>query len=68
MKGGIKRRETDIDTNQFPKCSPQPRTHTEIHRVGEKREGGGRRQRQPGGEKGESKGRESNQASDLASK
>ena len=43
IKGGIKRRETDPDINQFPKCSPQPRTHTEIHRVGEKREGGGRR-------------------------
>ena len=33
-KGGIKRRETDLGRNQFPKCSPQPRTHTEIHRVG----------------------------------
>ena len=32
--GGIKRRETDPASNQFPKCSPQPRTHKEIHRVG----------------------------------
>jgi len=32
-KGGIKRRETDLDSNQFPKCSPQP-GHTEIHRIG----------------------------------
>ena len=31
---GIKRRETDLASNQFPKCSPQPRTHKEIHRVG----------------------------------
>ena len=33
-KGGIKRRETDLASNQFPKCSPQPGTHKEIHRVG----------------------------------
>ena len=30
---GIKRRETDLASNQFPKCSPQPGTHREIHRV-----------------------------------
>ena len=40
--------------------------HTEIHRVGLSREGLGRRHRRPGGEKGESKGRESSQASNLA--
>ena len=40
--------------------------HTEIHRVGWSREGLGRRHRRPGGEKGESKGRESSQASNLA--
>ena len=34
IKGGIKRRERDPASNQFPKCSPQPRTHKEIHRVG----------------------------------
>ena len=33
-KGGIKRRETDLARNQFPKCSPQPGTHTEVHRDG----------------------------------
>ena len=36
-KGGIKRRETDLASNQFPKfsviSSPQPGTHKEIHRV-----------------------------------
>ena len=32
-KGGIKRRETDLASNLFPKCSPQLRTHKEIHRV-----------------------------------
>ena len=40
--------------------------HTGIHRVGQRRDGGGKRQRPPGGEKGESKGRESGQASNLA--
>ena len=43
IKGGIKRRETDPASNQFPKCSPQAGTHKEIHRVGQRREGGGRR-------------------------
>ena len=65
IKGGIKRRETDPASNQFPKCSPQLGTHKDIHRVGYRREGGGRRERRPSGEKGESKGGESNQASDL---
>ena len=26
-RGGVKGRETDLTSNQFPKCSPQPRTH-----------------------------------------
>ena len=33
-KEGFKRRETDPASNQFPKCSPQPGTHREIHIVG----------------------------------
>ena len=33
-RGGIKRRETDLASNQFPKCSPQPEIPKEIHRVG----------------------------------
>ena len=40
--------------------------HTGIHRVGQRRDGGEKRQRPPGGEKGESKGGESGQASNLA--
>ena len=28
--GGVKRRQTNLASNQFPKCSPQPK---EIHRV-----------------------------------
>ena len=43
IKEGIKKRETDPASNQFPECSPQPRTHKEIHRVGERREGEGER-------------------------
>ena len=42
-KGGIKRRETGLGSALFPKCSMQPRTPTEIHRVGLRREGEGRR-------------------------
>ena len=34
IKRVIKRSETDPASNQFPKCSPQPKTHNEIHRVG----------------------------------
>ena len=36
-KWGIKRREIDPASNQFPKCSPQPGTHKEIHRFGYKK-------------------------------
>ena len=43
IKGGIKRRETDPASNQFPKCSPPSGTHKEIHRVRLRGEGGGRR-------------------------
>ena len=38
-KGGIKRRETDLASNQFPKCSPQPRTPKKIQSWVEKRRG-----------------------------
>ena len=31
--GGVKRRETNLASNQFPKCSPQPGTPKLIHRV-----------------------------------
>ena len=33
-KAGIKRREIDLGSTLFPKCSPQPRIHREILRVG----------------------------------
>ena len=44
IKGGIKRRETDPASNQFPKCSHSPehtKRFTELGRE-EKREGGDR--------------------------
>ena len=63
----MKRRETDPASNRFPKCSPPSGTHTGSQSWVEKRRGGGR-QRQPGGDKGESKGAESGQASNLALK
>ena len=37
--GRVKRRETSLACDQFPKCSPQPGTPKEIHKV-EKGEGG----------------------------
>ena len=33
-RGGIKRIETDLASNQFLKCSPEPRIPKQIHRVG----------------------------------
>ena len=33
-RGGIKRRETDLASNRFPKCSKPARIPKEIHRVG----------------------------------
>ena len=42
-RGNQKERERDLGSTLFPKCSPQPRTHTEIYRVGLRREGEGRR-------------------------
>ena len=32
-RGGIKRGESNLASNQFPMCSPQPGTPREIHRV-----------------------------------
>ena len=40
-KRGFQRRETDLGCTLFPKCSPQPRIPTEIHRIGLRREGEG---------------------------
>ena len=32
-RGGVKRGETSLASDQFPECSPQPRTPKEIHKV-----------------------------------
>ena len=40
---GVKRRETKLASNQFPKYSSQSGTPREIHRVKQRREEGGRR-------------------------
>ena len=61
----MKRRETDPASNQFLKCSPPSGTHRDSQSWVEKRRGREEAET-PGGEKGESKGRESGQASNLA--
>ena len=42
-RGGIKRRESNLASNQFPMCSPQSGTLREVHGVTQRREEGGRR-------------------------
>ena len=42
-RGGVKRGESSLASNQIPKCSPQPRTPREILKVMQRREEGGRR-------------------------
>jgi len=32
-RGGVKKGEINLASNQFPKCTPQPGTPREIHRV-----------------------------------
>ena len=43
-RGGVKREETNLTSNQFIKCSPLPGTPREIHKLSreEKEEGGDR--------------------------
>ena len=41
-RGGVKRGDSNLASNQLPKCSPQPGTPREIHRVKWRREGGRR--------------------------
>ena len=38
-RSGVKRRETDLASNQFPKCSPQPGIPKDIHSWVETRRG-----------------------------
>ena len=44
-RGGIKRGESKLTSNQFPMCSPQSGPLREVHGVTQRREEGGRRQR-----------------------
>ena len=37
QRRGNQRRETNLASDQFPKCSPQPGTPKEIHKVAKKR-------------------------------
>ena len=42
IKWRSKRRETDLASNQFPKCSPQSGSLRDVHEVTEKRQEGDR--------------------------
>jgi len=42
-RGGIKREESNLASNQFPMCAPQSGTPREVHRVTQRREEGGMR-------------------------
>ena len=48
-RGGIKRGENKLASNHFLICAPQSGLLTDVHRVIQRREEGGRRQRWPGG-------------------
>ena len=55
-KGGLKRGKSKLANNCFPMCSPQSGPRRDVHGVIQRRKEGGRRQKWPGGYKGESKG------------
>ena len=48
-RGGIKKGESKLASNHFSMCSPQSGSLRDVHRVKQRREEGGRRQRWPGG-------------------
>ena len=48
-RGGIIRSESKLASNHFPMCSPQSGSLKDVHRVTQRREEAGRRQRWPGG-------------------
>ena len=47
-RGGIKRGDSELASNHFPMCSPQSGSLRDVHRVTQRREEEGRRQRWPG--------------------
>ena len=48
-RGGIKRGDSKLVSNQFPMCCPLSGSLRDVHGVAQRREEGGRRQRWPGG-------------------
>ena len=48
-RGGLKRGESRLASNHFLMCSPLSGSLRDVHRVTQRREEGGRRQRWPGG-------------------
>ena len=55
-RGGIKKGDSKLASSQFCMCFPQSGSLRDVHGITQRREEGERRQRWPGGEKGESKG------------
>ena len=68
IKGGIKRRETDPASNQFPKCSPQSEHTERFTEFGREEKGEGGDRGDPVEKKQSPKRGESSQASNLAPK
>ena len=62
-RGGIKRGKSKLASNQFPMCSPQSGPLRYVHRVTQRKEQGGRKQRWLEGLKGGIKRRETDPAS-----
>ena len=52
-RGGVKRIETYLASNLFPKCSPQPSTSKEFHRLGREQKGREQKGREQKGEEGD---------------
>ena len=48
-RGGMKRGESKLASNHFPMCYPQSGPLRDVHRVTQRREEGGKRERWPGG-------------------
>ena len=53
IRGGIKREESKLASNHVLMCTPQSGPLRDVHGVIQRREEGGRRQRWPGGLRGE---------------
>ena len=62
-RGGIKRGQSKLGSNHFPMCSPQSGSLRNVHRVTQRREEGGKRERVARRIKGRLKRRETDPAS-----